>query len=49
MKGKATPVKQQASQGGRVMRQEREKASVKNMDAAKSAAVKKPSMKPKSY
>lgn len=40
MKGKATPLKQQASQGGRVMRQNREKESVKSESSAKSAATK---------
>lgn len=40
MKGKATPLKQQASQGGRVMRQNREKESVKSEASAKSAATK---------
>lgn len=38
MKGKATPSKQQASQGGRVMRQNREKESVKSMESAKKAS-----------
>ena len=40
MKGKATPLKQQESQGGRVMRQNREKDSVKSMESAKKAATK---------
>ncbi len=35
-----TPKKEQASQGGRVMRQNREKESVKSMEAAKKAATK---------
>jgi len=33
------PIKQKASQGGRVMRQKREEKSVKSMQSAKSAAM----------
>lgn len=40
MKGVAEPIKQKPSQGGRVMRQNREKESVKSMEAAKKAANK---------
>lgn len=40
MKGKSTPLKQQASEGGRVMRQNREKESVKSMESAKKASTK---------
>ena len=40
MKGLPAPIKQKASEGGRVMRQTRQKESVKSEASAKSASTK---------
>lgn len=40
MKVKSAPLKQKASQGGRVMRQERQESSLKGTESARSSSTK---------